>query len=268
LVLRKLTANGSSFTALEAGSGPLALCLNGFPDSAHTWRHLLPALADAGFNAVASFMRGYAPTDVPADRRYDVGALAADALAIHDTLGGDRNAVLIGHDWGAEAAYGAAALAPERWRRLVTLSVPPPALDDSLFADYDQLKRFFYLFALQMPGATRLVEADGMSFLDRLSGEWSPGYDAAEDLARAKACLQGPANLSAAIAYYRQAASPECQQYERHRAPAGQTPAVPRAPPHPRSARSSRRRSPRLRHLAGPHAGRTRAKSPTHLATA
>src|ERR1700680_3072684 len=48
LVLRKLTANGSSFTALEAESGPLALCLHGFPDSAHTWRHLLPALADTG----------------------------------------------------------------------------------------------------------------------------------------------------------------------------------------------------------------------------
>ena len=60
-------ANDLEFGLLEAGSGPLALCLHGFPDTAHTWRHLLPVLAGAGFHAVAPFMRGYAPTAVPAD---------------------------------------------------------------------------------------------------------------------------------------------------------------------------------------------------------
>jgi pimeloyl-ACP methyl ester carboxylesterase len=60
-----MRANGLQFGMLEAGSGPLALCLHGFPDSADTWRHLLPALAGAGFHAVAPFMRGYAPTAVP-----------------------------------------------------------------------------------------------------------------------------------------------------------------------------------------------------------
>jgi pimeloyl-ACP methyl ester carboxylesterase len=73
-------------------------------------------------------MRGYAPTEVPADGAYHVGALAADAVVMHEALGGDGDAVLIGHDWGAEAAYGAAAFAPGRWRRLVTLAVPPAAL--------------------------------------------------------------------------------------------------------------------------------------------
>ena len=53
------------FTYLECGEGPLALCLHGFPDSPHTWRHLLPALAAQGYRAVAPFMRGYAPTSVP-----------------------------------------------------------------------------------------------------------------------------------------------------------------------------------------------------------
>ena len=76
---------------------------------AHTWRHLMPALAGAGFHAVAPFMRGYAPTAVPADCAYQVGALVADVVALHEVLGGDGDAVLIGHDWGAEAAYGAAA---------------------------------------------------------------------------------------------------------------------------------------------------------------
>jgi pimeloyl-ACP methyl ester carboxylesterase len=181
-------ANGLEFGVLEAGSGPLALCLHGFPDTAHTWAHLLPALAGAGFRAVAPFMRGYAPTGLPADGAYHTGALAADAVALHQALGGDGDAVLIGHDWGAEAAYAAAAEAPGRWRRLVTLAVPPAGLDPVLFSDYEQLRRFFYLFLFRDPGglAEAVVAADEMSFLDRLWADWSPGFDPAGHLNRVK----------------------------------------------------------------------------------
>src|SRR3954447_4475484 len=87
-----IEANGLTFHYLEAGSGPLALCLHGFPDSAWTWRFLLPVLADAGFHAVAPFLRGYAPTQVPADGAYETGALVADAVALHEALGGDGDA--------------------------------------------------------------------------------------------------------------------------------------------------------------------------------
>ena len=199
----RVEANGIEFGILEAGSGPLALCLHGFPDSAYTWRHLLPELARAGFRAVAPFMRGYAPTAVAADGCYQLGALVADAVALHAALDGDERAVLIGHDWGAEAAYGAAALAPERWRRLVTIAVAPAALDERIFSDYEQLKRSFYLFFMKTPRAESVIAADDMAFLDRLWEDWSPGYDAAEDLYRAKQCLREPDNLSAAIGYYR-----------------------------------------------------------------
>lgn len=100
------------FGLLESGgAGPLALCLHGFPDTAHTWRYLLPQLAAAGFHAAAPFMRGYAPSAVPRNECYSIGALVADATALHQALGGDDQAVLIGHDWGAEAAYGAVAFA-------------------------------------------------------------------------------------------------------------------------------------------------------------
>jgi pimeloyl-ACP methyl ester carboxylesterase len=199
-------ANGMEFGVLEAGgTGPLALCLHGFPDTAHTWRYLLPTLAEAGFRAVAPFTRGYAPSAVPADGWYSIGALAADAVALHEVLGGDDRAVLVGHDWGAEAAYGAGAFAPERWRRVVTLAVPPLALDPVLFGDYEQLKLFFYIFFFRDPAVSveEVVAADGMAFIERLWREWSPGYDAAEDLARVKQSLQQPANLKAAIDYYR-----------------------------------------------------------------
>jgi pimeloyl-ACP methyl ester carboxylesterase len=202
---REVSANGVEFSVLEAGSGPLSLCLHGFPDSAHTWRHLLPRLADAGFHAVAPFMRGYAPTAVPDDGCFSLGALVADANALHDALGGDEQAVLIGTDWGAEAAYGAAAFAPERWRLLVSLAIPPLSMDAGLFSDYDQIKRFFYMYLFTQPLAEEIVAADNMAFIDRLWADWSPDYDATEDLAHVKDCLHERHNLEAAIAYYRAA---------------------------------------------------------------
>jgi pimeloyl-ACP methyl ester carboxylesterase len=154
-------------------------------------------------------MRGYAPTAVPADGAYHLGALVADAVALHEVLGGDANAVLIGHDWGAEAAYGAAAFAPGRWRRLVTLAVPPAALDEVLFSDYEQLKRFFYLFMFRDPAglAETVVARDDLAFLDKLWRDWSPGFSPGEHLARVKACLRQPANLAAVLGYYSRAAA-------------------------------------------------------------
>ncbi len=184
------------------GTGPLALCLHGFPDSPHSFRHLLADLAAAGFHAVAPFMRGYAPTSVARDGAYGLGALAADANALHATLGGDERSVLIGSDWGAEAAYAAASTAPERWRRLVTLAIPPLALDDRLFADDRQRERFAYMCCLKRSDAQRMVAADDFAFVDRLWREWSPGHDGARDAANAKRCLRQPEHLAAAIAYY------------------------------------------------------------------
>src|SRR3954451_482469 len=98
-----ISSNGLTVGYLEDGppDGPLALCLHGFPDSAWSWRYLLPALAGAGFHAVAPFLRGYAPTALAPDGRYQTGALVSDAIALHGALGGDERAVLIGHDWGA-----------------------------------------------------------------------------------------------------------------------------------------------------------------------
>src|SRR5580765_1168097 len=96
----RVRANGLTFATLEAGDGPLVLCLHGFPDHARSFRHQLPALAAAGFRAVAPFMRGYAPTEVPPDGPYQSAALAQDAVALIDALGYQR-AAIFGHDWGA-----------------------------------------------------------------------------------------------------------------------------------------------------------------------
>ena len=199
-----ITAAGVEFAYLEAGppDGPLALCLHGFPDTAWTYRHLLPALADAGYRAVAPFMRGYAPTQIPADGRYSGPALARDAIHLHQALGGGADAVLIGHDWGATAVYPAASAAPERFSKAVAMAVPPgPAMGG--FLAYDQIKRSFYMWFFQLPLADMIVPANDMAFIAGLWRDWSPGYDGGEDVAHVRESLGKPEHLAAALGYYR-----------------------------------------------------------------
>jgi pimeloyl-ACP methyl ester carboxylesterase len=198
-------ANGLTFGYLAAGDegAPLALCLHGFPDSAWTWRHLLPSLAAAGYRAVAPWLRGYAPTTVPDDGHFQAGVLGLDACALRAALGGGDDAVLVGHDWGALAAYAAVHDPSTPWRRLVTLAVPPPATVANAFFSYDQLQRSWYMFFFQHPLADMAVPMNDLAFIDRLWADWSPGYDAREDLPHVKDALRDPANLAAAIGYYR-----------------------------------------------------------------
>jgi pimeloyl-ACP methyl ester carboxylesterase len=204
--LCNVRAHGVDFAVLHAGppDGPLALCLHGFPDSAHTWRHLLPVLAEAGFHACAPFSRGYRPTAVPDDGRYQTGALVADASALHEVLGGDERAVIVGHDWGAFVAYGAASHQPARWSRVVGMAVPPGgALGGAIVGNLGQLKRSWYMFFFQHPLADVVVANDDLAFIDMIWRDWSPGLDCAEDVLHAKECLRDPANLAAALGYYR-----------------------------------------------------------------
>ncbi len=189
---------------LEQGppDGPTALCLHGFPDTPHTFRHLGPSLAEAGFRVVAPWLRGYAPTQVPPDGNYRVGTLVGDALGLVDHLG-SSDAVLVGHDWGAIIGYAAVALHPERFDRLVTLAVPPLGTVMAGFATFAQIRRSWYMFVFQHALAEGIVAADDLAFIDGLWAEWSPGYDAAWDLDRVKESLRDPANLAAALGFYR-----------------------------------------------------------------
>ncbi|HWD53756.1 MAG TPA: alpha/beta hydrolase [Acidimicrobiales bacterium] len=208
-----ITANGLEFACLTDGppAGPLALCLHGFPDTAHTWRYLLPELAAAGFRAVAPFLRGYAPSSVPADGHYQIGALARDANALHDALGGSSDAVILGHDWGALATYGAVAHAPDRWRRAVTAAVPPTLSIGMNLLRYAQLQRSWYMFFFLSPMAEGALPLEDYSFIDHLWRDWSPGYDGAWDVARVKESIGDPERIVAAISYYRAMFDPSRQ---------------------------------------------------------
>jgi pimeloyl-ACP methyl ester carboxylesterase len=204
--VKHVKARGVDFAYLDAGppDSPLALCLHGFPDHAPTFAPLLEDLAGAGYHAVAPWMRGYAPTAIPSDGAYASGALALDAIALADELAGSGPAVLIGHDWGAVAAYPAAAYKPGRFQRLVTLAVPPPVALAGGFLRPEQLKRSWYMFFFQHPLSDMVVQNDDFAFIDMLWRDWSPGYSPdPEFMAELKRTLGSPGTLGAALGYYR-----------------------------------------------------------------
>ena len=194
-----------TLTSLVLGPehGPLALCLHGFPDTARTFRHLAPHLAQLGYRVVAPFMRGYFPSSVSKTNNYQIAALASDACTLHEMLGGDERAVLIGHDWGAAAAYAAAGAQPQRWRRVVTMSVPPLATFANSLSDYEQLRASWYMFYFQNPQALSVVGRDRLAFLARLWADWSPGYEAGADMEHVREALGREEHLRAALGYYR-----------------------------------------------------------------
>ena len=153
---------------------------------------------------MAPFQRGYAPTSVPADGLYQSGVLGVDANALHEALGGDGRAVIIGHDWGATGTYAAAALAPERWSKVITMAVPTAnAVPIAFLTDPAQLKLSWYMFFFQSPLSDMIVPGNDLAFIDMLWADWSPGHDASGDLPRVKDSLRDPANLAAALGYYR-----------------------------------------------------------------
>ena len=175
--------NISYFAAGLENDGPLAICLHGFPDSAHTWRHLLPRLADAGYRAVAPFLRGYAPTEVPSDGRFQTAASAMDALALRDALRGGPDSVIIGHDWGAVITHIAANVRPDAFAKVVTMAVPPGnAVGVAFLSNLAQIKRSWYMFFFQHPFADFVVGANDLAYIDMLWADWSPGFDATEEL--------------------------------------------------------------------------------------
>ena len=181
VTLRTIEANGLRVRVAEAGSGPAVLLLHGFPESWYSWRHQLPALAEAGYRAIAPDLRGYGGTDAPpAVDDYDIEHLADDATGLLDALG-EATAVVVGHDWGAIIAWQLALLRPERFRAVACLSVPytgrapipPVSAWRRRFGEH-----FFYILYFQQPGVAEAeFDADPAALLRRLYT--SPGQPVA-----------------------------------------------------------------------------------------
>ncbi len=121
---RVVDVNGIRMRIVEQGEGPLVLLAHGWPESWYSWRHQIPALAAAGYHAVAPDMRGYGGTDAPPDTAdYDILHLCGDLVGLIDALGED-DAVLVAHDWGAVVARDCVRMEPDRFSAVVNMSVP------------------------------------------------------------------------------------------------------------------------------------------------
>ena len=123
---RTISANGLELFVLEQGQGPLVLLCHGWPELSYSWRHQIPAIAEAGFHVVAPDMRGFGRTGAPAEiGAYTIFHNVGDMVALVTALG-EKQAIIIGHDWGAPVAWHAALFRPDMFTKVAGLSVPPP----------------------------------------------------------------------------------------------------------------------------------------------
>jgi pimeloyl-ACP methyl ester carboxylesterase len=163
-----LQANGITIHYVEQGRGPLVVLCHGFPESWYSWRHQLPALAAAGYRAVALDMRGYGGTSKPqAITSYSISHLVGDVVGAIAALG-ETQAVVVGHDWGGPVAWYSALMRPDVVRAVAVLSVPfsaPTALPDGVTPGQVMTRtadgREYYRLYFQEPGrAEQELEAD------------------------------------------------------------------------------------------------------------
>jgi len=123
---RTISANGIELFVLEQGQGPLVILCHGWPELSYSWRHQIPAIAAAGFHVVAPDMRGFGRSGAPADvAAYSIFDNVGDMVALVTALG-EKQAVIVGHDWGAPVAWHAAMFRPDMFTKVAGLSVPPP----------------------------------------------------------------------------------------------------------------------------------------------
>jgi pimeloyl-ACP methyl ester carboxylesterase len=121
---RMIDTNGIRLHVAEQGEGPLVILCHGFPECWYSWRHQLPALAKAGFRAVAPDLRGYGRSDRPEGlEKYTILDNIGDIVGLVDALG-VKQAVIAGHDIGAAIAWQTALLRPDRFRSVIALSPP------------------------------------------------------------------------------------------------------------------------------------------------
>ena len=200
----ELTVGDLVFDARTDGpdGGDLVLLLHGFPQTSFSWRHQLPALAAAGYRAVAPDQRGYSPGARPADvGEYRFDRLVGDVLGFADALGGDRFH-LVGHDWGGAVAWQVAGRHPDRLLTVTSVSTPHPAAFRRAIQDGDQRDRSSYMQFFRSPEAEAFFLDNDAAGLRALYTASSLPDDAVEEYVRV---LTQPAAMTGALDWYRAA---------------------------------------------------------------
>jgi pimeloyl-ACP methyl ester carboxylesterase len=212
LTHRIIETNGIRLHVAEQGRGPLVILCHGFPECWYSWRHQLPALAKAGFRAVAPDLRGYGRSDRPDDvEKYTILHDIGDIVGLVDALGA-KHAVIAGHDIGAAIAWQAALMRPDRFRAVIALSPPfrsrgyGGSVPPTTLMPQNENAVFYQLF-LQTPEAEAALGRDlRRTFRAQfysLSGDRPPSaggeFAAAGMMPRKGTLLTAPASLPAWI---------------------------------------------------------------------
>ncbi len=199
-----IRANGITFHYAEQGAGPLVLLLHGFPEFWYSWRYQLPALAEAGYRAVAPDLRGYHLSEKPTSG-YDLETLASDIVGLIQAFGG-KKAHIVGHDWGGAIAWYVATFWPSLVDKLVVMNCPHPNLFYKGILKPAQLKRSWYMFFFQIPWLPEwLLSRNDYQFIKatlRGSAVQKQSFDR-ETLHRYRDAIAVPYALTHALAYYR-----------------------------------------------------------------
>ena len=203
--MRRVSVGDVRLAVREQGDGEPVLLLHGFPELSYSWRHQLPALAEAGYHAVAPDLRGYGDSDRPEGvERYALPELAADIDGLIGALG-HEDAHLVGHDWGGSLCWALAARRPERVRSLTILNSPHPVASAEARQVPEQQQRSWYMLLFQFAGvAEAWLSADDFANLRRFVFDTAaPGAFTPEDQEAFIAPLRRDGALTAALNYYR-----------------------------------------------------------------
>ncbi|WP_157727630.1 alpha/beta fold hydrolase [Stappia sp. ES.058] len=190
-----------TLACLDQGRGPAIVALHGFPDTWRTWDAASRALVEAGYRVIRMALRGYAPSGIPTDGRYEVTYLAEDVLSLLDHLD-LQDCTILGHDWGASTAYELALHAPDRLAAIVALSVPPPATATSGWKE--RLSRPHNLYLGLGPVSDWWLRRKDFSEVRRLYKMWSPSWTANSQHVEAVIDdLRPPERSRASVDFYR-----------------------------------------------------------------
>ena len=193
----------------EAGSGPLVVLLHGFPEFWYSWRHLMPALAEAGYHAIAPDMRGYNLSGKPQGvEAYAIDTLADDIAALIESVG-ERRAHIVGHDWGGAVAWHLAMRHRQLVDHLVVLNAPHPRAFARALRSPGQLWRSRYMLYFQLPNLPEAaIRRNDFAIVRRIFRDDPTRPDAFTelDIDRYIAALSRPWALASALNYYRAAA--------------------------------------------------------------
>lgn len=200
-----IPANGARFHVAETGEGPLVLLLHGFPQFWYCWRHVMPAVADAGFRVAAMDLRGYGASDKP-PRGYDTYTATADAAAVIRSLG-ESEAVVVGQGLGAWIAWCMPSLQPGIARGVGALSMAHPrVMRRASFTVSKQSAASAYLMELQRPFVPERTMERDYSYVAKILRAWASPYGewpSAADEERYGAAMAMPFVAHSAAEYYR-----------------------------------------------------------------